>query len=686
MSPDTSSIRHSRAHLGAAVATALLGLLLLLTPLGSGLVRRSYDAPLATRPPVRRNEVVIVYMDHDSQLRLGQPSIMAWDRGLHADLLTKLKQHGAAAVVFDVAFTAYNTNRPEGDRRLVDAARAHGKVLSAAFVTSYPDPGGGSMGRHLNSPFPELRNAGEYVAYGLPETPDESDDTIRRHVSGDPRFLRHFPVSSLAWKAAQWTMADPPQDPATPRWINYYGPPDTVPYVSFAQVLSNEVSPSVLANQVVYVGARTTVGTTGGTGTDWFRHPGGGRITGTEVCATAYLNLYHGDWLRRLPRWAESLLVLAMGAGIAVALGRFRPLPALGWALGSAALITVLAHALVWFGGAWFPWLIVVAVQLPCAFLLAIVINPPRPATEPGVPPVASGPAPAPPLATVTATATVRAAPTLTPQLADHRLLASIGQGAYGEVWLAQNAIGLFHAVKLVFRKNFQSADPYEREFRGIKKYMPVSLRHAQLIHLLHVGRNDEAGYFYYVMELGDDETTGQTIDPARYAPRNLGKEIRQRGRLPVAECVDLGIDLAAALECLHQHQLVHRDLKPTNVIYVQGVPKIADIGLVTDLQTGESGVTYVGTHGYIAPEGPGSATADVYSLGKVLYEACMGLDRSRFPDLPSTLVAQPGDPLLLTFNRILLKACELDANQRYRSASELRGDLLALRAKLDTR
>jgi len=57
----------------------------------------------------------------------------------------------------------------------------------------------------------------------------------------------------------------------------------------------------------------------------------------------------------------------------------------------------------------------------------------------------------------------------------------------------------------------------------------------------------------------------------------------------------------------MHQQHLIHRDIKPSNIIFVRGVPKFADIGLVTEIATKGEEVTYLGTRGYIAPEGPGT-------------------------------------------------------------------------------
>src|ERR1051326_6660048 len=91
------------------------------------------------------------------------------------------------------------------------------------------------------------------------------------------------------------------------------------------------------------------------------------------------------------------------------------------------------------------------------------------------------------------------------PQIPDHELLRRVGEGAYGEVWLARNVMGTYRAVKIVFRRSFSDDRPYEREFNGIKRVEPISRSHDSQVDILHVGRNDADGYFYYVMELADD-------------------------------------------------------------------------------------------------------------------------------------------------------------------------------------
>ena len=107
-----------------------------------------------------------------------------------------------------------------------------------------------------------------------------------------------------------------------------------------------------------------------------------------------------------------------------------------------------------------------------------------------------------------------RAAETPPPHVPDHELLRRIGAGSYGDVWLARNVMGTYRAVKMVYRHTFDHARPFEREFTGIQKFEPVSRLHDGLVDILQVGRNDQAGYFYYVMEVADPVGLERTRAP----------------------------------------------------------------------------------------------------------------------------------------------------------------------------
>jgi WD40 repeat protein len=263
-----------------------------------------------------------------------------------------------------------------------------------------------------------------------------------------------------------------------------------------------------------------------------------------------------------------------------------------------------------------------------------------------------------------------------TPVIPDHHVIRRIGEGAYGEIWLARNVIGTYRAVKIIYRRTFKDDRPYEREFSGIKKFEPISRTHPGLMDILQVGRNDAEGYFYYVMEVADDLTSGQRFHPDTYSPNTLSKQLAARGALPFDECLQIGLSLADGLAHLHQHGLIHRDIKPSNIIFVNGRAKLADIGLVADISAAR---TYVGTEGFIPPEGPGTAHADIYSLGKVLYETSTGKDRHLFPELPTLLGELPERDQFIELNEVIVKACAALPKDRHISANELHGELQML-------
>src|ERR1017187_9946605 len=271
-----------------------------------------------------------------------------------------------------------------------------------------------------------------------------------------------------------------------------------------------------------------------------------------------------------------------------------------------------------------------------------------------------------------------RGEPDRAPSIPDHRLLKCIGRGSYGDVWLARNMMGEYRAIKIVYRDSFREQRPFERELSGIRKFEPISRSHEGFIDVLHVGINEEAGYFYYVMEPGDDQISGADIRPDNYSPKSLAKSVSLHGPLSVKECIQLGLALSLALSELHKHGRVHRDVKPSNIIFVNGVPKLADIGLVADVNEARS---YVGTEGFIPPEGPGSAQADVYSLGKTLYEVSTGKDRHDFPELPTLLDDIPDLGGFLELNEVILHACKNDLKARYQSAWDMHADLVVLTA-----
>jgi CHASE2 domain-containing sensor protein len=689
-------LAHWREALVSAILTALLGLLLLATPAGDRLTSLSYDLLFAFRPDIPADDVVLVVMDEDSHRILKQPGSAPWDRALHARLIERLTALGARAIAFDVLFQGERD--PDSDAQLARAAKESGRVAVAALMDA-EIANGELIGWSLVRPFPALADA---APFGVIEEASE-DGAVRRHF-WNSQFTN---VQSLAWQTARITTKQPPP-PGADRWINYFGPPGWIPRVSYHRVFDtndDSLLHTAFSNKVAFVGAGYTVGFTAGKGTDEFRTPytrWTGRLSpGVEVVATTYLNLAHRNWLQRLAPWAEAALILSAAILLGIGLTMSRPLIALGAATLAVVAVPMLVYASAWRLNVWFPWLIISAAQIPCALAFALLTHTRR--LQRAKASLEQR------LVLATAAEVVRCAPPGTtgvlacrvtgalrvemdpdsriadvpgaPPIPDHQILHRIGHGGYGEVWLARDILGAFHAVKTVRRQSSQSERPLEREFEGLKRFAPISRSHPNLVHILHVGR--VPGGIYYAMEVADDESTGPVIDPQNYSPKTLTGLLRRRPRLALAECLDLTIDIAAALEFLHQRQLVHRDVKPANIIFVNGAPKLADIGLVAEAGVTTANDSRLGTPGYMPPEGPGAPAGDVYSLGKLIYEMAFGFDSTRFPELPPALFERADEDGIFDLNRVLLKACENDPARRHRTAGELRDALLQLRETL---
>ncbi len=259
-----------------------------------------------------------------------------------------------------------------------------------------------------------------------------------------------------------------------------------------------------------------------------------------------------------------------------------------------------------------------------------------------------------------------------TPAIPDHEVIRQIGKGSFGEVWLARAVTGVYRAVKVIWRGDFETDHDFEREFEAIKRYEPISRQHPGLVHVLQVGRDDAHDSYYYVMEAADDANDGSDIHPDTYTPHTFRTEILDREEIDLDACARQGAQLAEALDFLHGNDLIHRDVKLSNVIVVEGQAKLADIGLVATL--GDR--SFVGTEGYVPPEGAGTPSGDIYSLGMVTYELSTGKDRLDFPDVPTDFRERSNPNLWKRINRVVCRACAHKAADRYPSGAEMAKEL----------
>lgn len=248
----------------------------------------------------------------------------------------------------------------------------------------------------------------------------------------------------------------------------------------------------------------------------------------------------------------------------------------------------------------------------------------------------------------------------------DYELLQRCGRGAYGEVWLARSRSGQRVALKIMEREA-----GIEKEFAGLVNYAKQK-ESPHLIRVLHTG--ETADGLYYTMELADNFGT---VD--HYVPATLANLLKQRKRLPPAETIELGQRLLYGLKALHDAGLIHRDVKPENILYVNGIPKLSDIGLIRSVsQTLSVG----GTLHYIPPErlhsnssGKGNGiTDDLYALGKVLYCCVTGNQVEAFPSFPPELIRETECRRL---NKIILTACDPAPFQRFRNLGEFEKSLI---------
>ena len=232
-----------------------------------------------------------------------------------------------------------------------------------------------------------------------------------------------------------------------------------------------------------------------------------------------------------------------------------------------------------------------------------------------------------------------------------------------------------FVAVK-VLREEFTTDEEFIRRF-NTEAQAAASLTHQNIVSIYDVGMEDNI--YYIVMELIQGKTLKQIID--------------EDGVLPWKWSLNIAIQIASALEVAHRNNIIHRDIKPHNIIITEdGIAKVTDFGIAKAVSNSTITAfgTTIGSVHYFSPEhargGYTDAKSDLYSLGVVMYEMLTG----RVPfdaDTPVSIALKhmqekPVEPIKLnpsipySVNKIIMKAMEKDLNLRYQSATEMLKDL----------
>lgn len=633
--------------LGAAL-TVLVGLLLWGTSLGESWTNASYDYLFRFGSRSVTNQVVLILMDNGAFDAFGQVRGQPWDRALHARLLNRLADDGCALAVFDSFFRELRD--PQKDDALAAAMRRQKHVVLMAEQTQLAHPTlEGVQPVRPAEKFLEACGTNWGVAWLNPD--------LDRIVRQQWPFPSPGPYPSLPWTAALQAgkkLSEVPQE----RWVRYYGPHGAWTRMSYQYALTQPTN--YFHNKIVFIGNWPETSLPDGEN-DKFSTPytrwTGEASGGVEILLASFLNLLNDESLLRPTWWVELSLFTAAGILLGGGLCRLRWPKALALTAMLFVVVSLLAIYLSYCTNYWFPWLIVVGGQVPCALAWSLV-----PKTRRAPEPARTG------------------AREAAPETPGYELVhPSIGEGAYGRVWLARNKAGQWRALKVIYLAKFEdNPGPYEREYNGVKKYQPISDQHPGLLHVDFVSKK-YPGHFYYAMELGDSLAPGWEKNPSTYKPRDLVTERAQlpKRRLPVKECFRVGIALSEALDFLHGRGMTHRDIKPQNIIFVNGQPKLADLGLITDIRPDNQERTLVGTPGYMppSPERPGTVAADIYALGMVLYVLSTGRAAALFPEVATTLVNPDADepPDFFPLNNVILKACQPLPADRFTSAKEMR-------------
>ena len=256
-------------------------------------------------------------------------------------------------------------------------------------------------------------------------------------------------------------------------------------------------------------------------------------------------------------------------------------------------------------------------------------------------------------------------------------IIEKIGNGGMATVYKATDKVLKRYVAVKILRDEFTTDEEFIKRFE-VEAQSAARLTHPNIVSIYDVGV--DGNLYYIVMELIQGKTLKEII-------------IKERGPLPWKWSINVAIQIASALEMAHRNNIIHRDIKPHNIIITEdGIAKVTDFGIAKAVSNSTITAfgTTIGSVHYFSPEhargGYTDAKSDLYSLGVVMYEMVTG----KVPfdaDTPVSVALkhmqeEPEEPIEVNpnlptaVNKIIMRALKKDTTLRYQTASEMLIDL----------
>ena len=255
-----------------------------------------------------------------------------------------------------------------------------------------------------------------------------------------------------------------------------------------------------------------------------------------------------------------------------------------------------------------------------------------------------------------------------------YELQERIGSGGMANVYKAKCVGTDYYVAVKILKREYNEDEAFVRKFLAEAR-STEGLEHPNIVKIYDAGRDH--GLYYIVMELADGMT--------------LKQYIRRYGRLSARETVDFAIQISSAIQAAHNHGIIHRDIKPQNILVSErGLIRVTDFGIAKAATSDTTSSNAMGSVRYLSPEqargGYSDSRSDIYSLGITIYEMATGRvpfdgdnsvaialmhlreqvvpPRDYFPDIPQSL------------ENIILKCVRKKPEERYQTAKDLIYDL----------